>query len=429
MTPNPLRRLLIAAGVLTLASAKAVPAFAQPKELRVALFGTPFTRGLATMGADFEAATGIKVKIDVVGQDVFETRINLSFTGKTGDIDVVHAPVIQVQRWIKAGWLRPMTANVDAMKTKADILAGPLDAYKVDGQIWAVPFLAETGMLAYRTDLLAKAGFTAPPKTWDDVAKVAAAVKKGGTAGIAMRAAPGQGFNMFVFPMVMRAYGGKFFVKYPTDLKPAMNSPENLKALNMYSTLLNDYGPKGVGNFNFSEVVAAMQSGQVAMIVDGTAVVAQTLDPAKSKFAAEIGIAPVPSGPAGRSPAIAVHGLAIPADAKNPESSFKFIEWATSEAVQTKVALSQPFPDFTRASVAKNPEVIAKYKSIHPQFLDLRVQMLSEANGHYRPLLPRWSEIGAAVGENINSAVNGIMKNQAALKAADEEIAAILARK
>lgn len=429
MKLNPIRRALMAAGVCTLAAVAAAPAQAQSKEVHVVLFSMPYTRGLATLAADFEAKTGLKAKIDVVGQDVFESRINLSFTGKTGDVDVVHAPVIQVQRWVKAGWLRPITADVNAMSSKSDLLAGPLDAYKVNGQTWAVPFFAETGMMAYRKDLLAKAGFNAAPKTWEEVAQAAAAVKKAGTAGIAMRVAPGQGFNMFVFPMIMRAYGGKFFANYPTDLTPAMNSPENLKALQLYSSLMNDSGPKGIGNFNFSEVASAMQTGQVAMTIDGTSIIAQSLDPVKSKFAGEMGLAAVPSGPAGRSPAIAVHGMAVPADAKDPKASFRFIEWATSEAVLTKIALIEAYPDFTRASVANNPEVIAKYKSIHPDFLKLRVQMLNEAIGHYRPLLPQWPQIGAAVGENVNAAVNGISKPQDALMTADKEMAAILSRK
>lgn len=436
MNINNLRRTLIAAGLIAVTNIAAlhcsVAAAQTPdksKVLRVVLFSMPYTRGLAAMERDFESATGYKAKIDVVGQDVFESRINLSFTGKTKDVDVVHAPVIQLQRWVKAGWLKPITAGVNAMKDKADLLAGPLDSFKVNNEIWGIPFFAETGMMAYRKDLLSNAGFNSAPKTWEETTKVAAAIKKTGTAGIAMRVAPGQGFNMFVFPMIMRAYGGKFFANYPSNLTPAMNSPENLKALEVYTSLMKESGPNGIGNFNFGEVAAAMQAGQVAMIVDGTSIIAQALDPAKSKFASQIGLAPVPSGPAGRSPAIAVHGLAVPADATNPEASLAFIKWATSEPVLTKIALREAYPDFTRASVSKNPSVIAKYNSVHPEFLNLRVQMLNQAIGHYRPLIPQWPQIGAAVGENINAAVNGISKPQDALKTADEEITKIMSKK
>lgn len=410
-----------------LACSTALPSFAVADELNVVLFSMPYTQGLAELEADFEEKTGHIVNIDVVGQDVFESRITLSFTGKTGDIDVVHTPVIQVQRWIEAGWLRPITAQVDAMDTKDDILAGPLDAYLVNGERWALPFFAETGMMAYRTDLLADAGYDGPPETWAEMLEVAAALKANDQAALAMRVAPGQGFNMFVYPMIMRAYGGTFFADYPTDLTPNMNTAEGQEALGVYSSLMNDFGPQGIGNFNFGEVAAAMQSGQVAMIVDGTSIVAQALDPEKSQFADQISIAAVPSGPNGRSPAIAVHGLGVPADAPNPEASFAFIEWATSEEVLTKIALMQAYPDFTRASVAQNAEVIAKYESIHPEFLNLKVQMLGDAIGHYRPLLPQWPQIGAAVGENINAAVNGIMSIEDALATSDQDIADIMA--
>ena len=415
-------------GLSGLAILAMTPISALADDLNVVLFSMPYTRGLAELEADFEAKTGHTVNIDVVGQDVFENRITLSFTGKTGDIDVVHTPVIQVQRWVAAGWVQPITDAVNGMDSKDDILAGPLDAYLVKGDYYALPFFAETGMMAYRTDILAAAGHDSPPETWEEVLEVAAAVHTDDTSGAAMRVAPGQGFNMFVFPMIMRAYGGTFFVDYTGgDLTPNMNTPEALAGLDVYSTLMNEYGPEGIGNFNFGEVIAAMQSGKVAMIFDGTSVAAESMDPDASQFADQIAIAAIPSGPAGRFPTIAVHGLGIPADAPNPEASFAFIEWATSEEVLTKLALSQPYVDFTRASVAQNPEVIAKYESIHPDFLNVRVEMLNDAIGHYRPLLPYWPQMGAAVGEMINSAVNGIMSNEEALAAADEEIEAIQA--
>jgi len=419
------KRTLLAAALLSGTAGMILPAAAQDREVNVLLFSMPSTRGLPALADDFEAKTGIKANIDVVGQDVFESRIALAFAGGARDVDVVHTPVIQVQRWVEAGWLQPLTEQVNALEDKDDILAGPLDAYKVNGEYWGVPFFAETGLMAYRKDLLEAAGVQ-PPQTWDEMLEVAAAVDSEKTAAIAMRVAPGQGFNMFVFPMIMRAYGGKFFANYPDDLTPAINSPENLKALETYIKLMNDYGPDGIGNFNFPEVVAALQSGQVAMTVDGTSIVTQALDPKASKFADQFVLALPPGGPAGRSPAIAVHGMGIPAGSENADAAFEFIKWATSSETLTKLALNEAYPDFTRASVAEDPGVKAKYSGIQDNFLDLRVEALNLAIGHYRPLIPTWPEIGAAVGENINAAVNGLMSPQEALEAAQEEMIAIL---
>ncbi|MEP5152930.1 sugar ABC transporter substrate-binding protein [Planktotalea sp.] len=421
-----MKHLFTTALVGTLAlGASFSPTFAQAEEINVVMFGMPFTNGLKELAGDFEAETGIKANIDVIGQDVFENRITLSFTGATGDIDVVHTPVIQVQRWIQAGWLQPMTDLVSA-DTTSDILAGPLGAYNVSGDQWALPFFAGVGLMSYREDLLEAAGAEVP-QTWEDMLEVSAKITNDDQAAIALRAVPGQGFNMFIFPMVMRAYGGTFFADYEGgDLTPAINSPENVEALNVYTKLINEYGPAGAGNFNFAEVNAAAKNGQIAFAVEGTGIISQIVDPAQSKFADVTGIALPPGGPAGRSPAIGVHGMGIPADAPNPEASAKFIEWAVSAETVSKIALAQSFPDFTTASVAENADVVAKYAAIHPDFLKTRVAALDLAIGHYRPLIPEWPALGQAIGESVNAAINGLMTAEEALEQAEADMRDIL---
>lgn len=420
--------LLIVAtvGFFTLVSKKNIETSEKTTHLNVTLFTMPYTRALAELEEDFEAQTGMTVDIRVVGQGIYENRIILSFLGKTGDLDVVHAPLVQLPRWVKAGWMRPFAEDEMATLGKADFFPGPLSVLSLHGQSWAVPFFAETGILAYRKDILREKGFKSAPETWEDMLTTAAAINSSDTSAIALRGASGQGENMFIFPMIMRAYGGAFFEDYPDDLTVSIDSPEVEKALDIYAELIGSYSPRGGGNFKFPEVTASMQAGKSAMIIDATGVVAQVVDPDLSPFADKIGLAPVPSGPAGRSPAIAVHGFGIPSDANSPEASLAFIRWATSEDVLTKIALSDAYPDFTRISVSKNPEVIKKYITIHPDFLRVKSEALSEAIGHYRPLLPEWPEIGAAVGDNINAAVNDVVSHSAALSGAAKEMDEII---
>ena len=56
----------------------------------------------------------------------------------------------------------------------------------------------------------------------------------------------------------------------------------------------------------------------------------------------------------------------------------------------------------------------------------MKSEALSEAIGHYRPLLPEWPEIGAAVGDNINAAVNDVVSHSAALSGAAKEMDEII---
>ena len=97
-----------------------------------------------------------------------------------------------------------------------------------------------------------------------------------------------------------------------------------------------------------------------------------------------------------------------------------------SKETVTKISLSEAFPDFTTGTVAEDEEVIAKYAAVHPDFLNLRVEALDLAIGHYRPLVPEWPALGQAIGENINAAVNGLMSPEEALEAAEQEMADIL---
>ncbi|MGV0819502.1 ABC transporter substrate-binding protein [Martelella sp. AMO21009] len=397
------------------------PAFAQDEEINVMMFSLPVTRGIADLADEFEKETGIKVNVEVVGQSVFENQVMLAFTGRTGDLDVVHVPAIQLQRWVAAGWLTPMDDQIAQMEDVDGFFPSALSTYEVNGKTYALPMFVETGLMAYRKDLI-----DTPPKTWEETRKVAAEVNSDETAGIVMRTSPGQGFNMFVLPMITRAYGGKFFKDFPTDMTPVIDSPENLEGLDLYTSMLTESGPPGISNINYPEAVAAMQAGNVAIFIDGTSNIVPTLDPKASKVADKIGLAPVPEGPDGRSPAIAVHGLGIPAASKNAEAAAKFIDWATSEKVQEEIAIRESFPDFTRPAVGDDPEVAEKYAEISPDLIKLRADSLNATIPNYRPLIVEWPEIGAAIGDNVNSALNGIQSNADALKNAQTEVEAIL---
>lgn len=398
------------------------------RPLRVFLGTAPYEEGLLTLLGEFEADTGIDVEMEIVGQEVFEQRTTLAFTGGTNEFDVVGVPAIQLQRWVQAGWIQPMTDLVETNDTELeldDFLDAALGSYALDGEHWGLPVFAEAGIMAYRTDVLEAANVD-PPETWEELLEVAEKIHDEDTAAVALRSRAGQGLNMFILPMLMRAYGGEFFVDYPDDLTPALNSPENVAALEIYAELVSNYSPPGGTNFSFPEVVSAVQQGQAAIAIDGTAIVSQVVDPEASPVADQIGLARVPGGPEGVSPAVAVHGLGIPATTDAREAAFEFIAWASSSEVQRQIALEASYPDFTRQSVAEDAEVQQKYAEIHPDLLDLRVEALELARPDYRPLLPQWPDIGTVVGELVNGVVNGQMTPEEALKAADAEVAEIL---
>jgi trehalose/maltose transport system substrate-binding protein len=54
-----------------------------------------------------------------------------------------------------------------------------LSSYEVDGKLVAIPYTVQIGVLEYRSDLLREYGYRHPPRTWDELEKMAARIQSG----------------------------------------------------------------------------------------------------------------------------------------------------------------------------------------------------------------------------------------------------------
>jgi multiple sugar transport system substrate-binding protein len=78
------------------------------------------------------------------------------------------------------GALEPLQARVDASPVirSDDYFEGIWDTNVMDGTLYGVPWYIDTRLVFYRTDLLAAAGFEAPPRDWAEWSRQLAAVKQ-----------------------------------------------------------------------------------------------------------------------------------------------------------------------------------------------------------------------------------------------------------
>ena len=120
------------------------------------------------------------------------------------------------------------------------------EACSVDGKIVAMPtYLTSTG-LAYNKALLAKAGITDPPKTWDELVRVGKAVTKDtrGTGrpdqwgfGVELSSVSTPNPVSFTMPMI-RSMGGAIVDK---DGKGLMDTPEHREIAKLLSDMYNEH--------------------------------------------------------------------------------------------------------------------------------------------------------------------------------------------
>lgn len=61
--------------------------------------------------------------------------------------------------------------------TESDYFAGFFDANRVRSVLYGVPWYVDTRLMYYRRDLLRQAGFSAPPRTWDEWTTALGAIK------------------------------------------------------------------------------------------------------------------------------------------------------------------------------------------------------------------------------------------------------------
>lgn len=139
---------------------------------------------------------------------------------------------------------------------------------------------------------------------------------------------------------------------FTADHKPAFNSEEGVKALEMMEELMQ-YSPDPLGS-DYGETFEAFGKGLAAMIPSWTATLAgwaglPDVSPVKDK----VGVAVIPGG----HPVSGGWGLGINAASKHPEEAFKFAQFATSKAGD-KLQWMKYRVGPTRYSVLEDEEVL-----------------------------------------------------------------------
>jgi len=140
---------------------------------------------------------------------------------------------------------------------------------------------------------------------------------------------------------------------FTADKKPAFNSPEGVKALEMMMEIMQ-YSPDPLGS-DYGETYEAFGQGIAAMCPSWTAVLSGWKDlPELSPINDKVGVAVIPGG----HPVSGGWGLGVNEASKNKEAAFRFVQYATNTE-SDKLQWMQFRIGPTRFSVLEDPEVLA----------------------------------------------------------------------
>jgi len=128
---------------------------------------------------ELERSAGIRVRIEQLPWSAAHVKLLTAFAGDTTP-DLCQLGNTWLPELVALGALEPLGARVrvSPIVDARDYFTGIWDTNTAQGDQYGVPWYIDTRLLFYRPDLLAKAGFSAPPRNWDEWLRMLTALKE-----------------------------------------------------------------------------------------------------------------------------------------------------------------------------------------------------------------------------------------------------------
>jgi multiple sugar transport system substrate-binding protein len=269
----------------------------------------------------------------------------------------------------------------------------------------------------YNKDMLAKAGFNEPPKTWEEMMDMAKVIKEKGIAEFPITWSWNQKEGVVCdYTALLFGNDGAFLDK---DGKPVFNDAKGVAALDWMKKTIDDglTNPSAVSSDEMA-VEADFLAGKSAFAVNWLFQYADSLDPTKSKVADQIAFAPMPVFKAGADAGIegsSVDGsssFAVMATTPNPDAVWKFLTYLASNEVQLKYSAAM-LPIWKADYEGANLETLKAATASNPVTVPAFMAQFPYANE--RPTVPYYNEASAALQLAIQEALTGVKPAQQAL--------------
>jgi trehalose/maltose transport system substrate-binding protein len=234
----------------------------------------------------------------------------------------------------------------------------------VGGRLIGIPFFTDAGILYYRTDLLEKYGYKAPPTTWDELTEMAKKIQAGERAagradfwGFVWQGFSYEGLTCDALEWIYSCGGGTLI---DPEGKVTINSPDVLNALLMAKSWIGTISPPGVVTYKEEEARNVWQAGNAAFMRNWPycyALGSAKESPVAGKFA--VTVLPQGSGASGKHAAtLGGWQLMVSKYSKNQAVAADLVRYLTSAALQKKDAIDLTrLP--TRPALYSDPDVLA----------------------------------------------------------------------
>jgi len=354
----------------------------------------------------FTHDTGIKVSVvpHPAASDQSYAQLARAFSSKSSSIDVAMIDVV----W--PGAFAPYLVNLKPKLGKQSKLhiASIVANDTIKGKLVAMPWFGDYGILYYRTDLLKKYGYSAPPKTWADLFKMAKKIQDGeqktnsNFAGFVFQGNAYEGLTCDSLEWVASAGGGHFI----DGGKVTIDNTKARQILDAMRAQIGKVTPNGVTTYQEDQTEHAFDNGDAAFARNWPYQYGIGAG-AGSKVKGKFNVTVLPHGTSGGSVGtVGGWQLAISRFSKHKGAAIEFVRYMTSPAVEKFDAITNSNVP-TIVSVAKNKAVVKANPYLKPAIASVpRVTRPAKFFGtHY-------NEASKVIYQGVNQILTGSPASQ-----------------
>jgi trehalose/maltose transport system substrate-binding protein len=324
--------------------------------------------------------------VDKESQAILSEELN-RFTEKTGiRVQVMPAPEVavdQLETWrnlLESGAKVPDVYGIDVIwpgiladnliDLKAYVPDQEIAAHfpelikndTVNGRLVVLPNNLGEGILFYRVDVLQKYGYTGPPKTWEDLEKMAKRIQAGERAkgnkdfwGYVWQGAPSEALTCNALEWQAAEGGGTIL---EDNGMPAVNNPSSIRAWDRAARWVGSISPPGVLAYKEWDAFNIWQAGNAAFMRNWpNAYVAARASgsPTRDRF----NIAPMPAGRAGFATTLGGQGYGVSRYSSHLREAAMLVRFLTGRDEQARRCRKSSNPP-TIPELYKDPQVQAQ---------------------------------------------------------------------
>jgi len=364
-----------------------------------------------------QANPNTEVTIEYVSYDALHDKIATSMAANPPAYDVILVDDIWYAEFAKNGYVLDVSDRITTdMRDK--IFESSWEITTVDEKVYGMPWLLDAKYFYYNEELLAQAGFSAPPTTWEELEEQARAIKEQGIAEFPIVWSWAQA-EAAICDLVTLIFGNGGTLVDESG-KPVFNNAQGVQALEWMVRSIDEgvsnpasvsYVEEDVRNV-FSQGKAVFATNWLYMYdlannnpdesqINGKVKMAQ-MPVFASAFAADVESATINGS----------MGFSVVAKSANQEAAWEYVKFLTSEPIQMKYA-AHLLPIWETSFQGASLETL---QSLNPA-AQTTVPMFSQQFpfAHVRPKVPYYPEGSKALQLAMQNALTKQLTPQEAL--------------